>query len=73
MGQKTKNKVCKCQGLTEPIIEWFIKAPLCSGWLRFEEGDYGQGSLTSLKIKRDLYIMHGFPKHTHRGQKTFFL
>lgn len=34
--QKKNNnnyKVCKCQGLTGPVLRWFIKAPPHSQWL----------------------------------------
>lgn len=31
--KKNNYKVCKCQGLTGPVLRWFIKAPPHSQWL----------------------------------------
>lgn len=53
MGQKTKKnyEVCKCQGLTGPVLRWFIKPPLHSQWFR------GVG----IAENEDIYILHDMP------------
>lgn len=55
MGQKTKKnnnyKVCKCQGLTGPVLRWFIKGPLHSQWLR------GVG----IAENEDIYVIYDTP------------
>lgn len=48
-GQKTKNKVCKCQGLLEAMIEMAYLKLLYSAWFKFEERDFAKRSVTSVK------------------------